>query len=173
MRAVAFGNSHPIETPRELGGIDLTRVGIPMLRGERPTGAEKKRLGYDLLDGVLVAPRGVPWLVVAFDLAANAIRHVSARDNVTGREHRVEIQPSSEVSKVELQRMTRETEQHVAEGARQCQEAELKNRAGNLASSAEKLVPESGDRLLSDWKLEIESRVQLIRAVAGSGLGSE
>ncbi len=139
------------------------QVEIHVLQGERPMAYENKSLGRFILDGILPAPRGVPQIEVTFDIDANGILHVSARDKATGKEQKIVIQPSSGLSEAEIQRMVREAEQHAAEDARRREEAELKNRADNLAYTAERLLRESGDRLPSDVKLEVESQAQTIR----------
>jgi molecular chaperone DnaK len=139
------------------------QVDIHVLQGERPLARENKSLGQFILDGILPAPRGAPQIEVTFDIDANGILHVSARDKATGKEQRVEIQASSGLSEAEIQRMVRDAEQHAAEDARLREEADLKNRADNLAYTAERLVRDSGDRLPSDVKLEIENQTQAIR----------
>jgi molecular chaperone DnaK len=138
-------------------------VEIHVLQGERPTARDNKSLGRFILDGLPPAPRGVPQIEVAFDIDANGILHVSARDQVTGKEQKMVIQPSSGLSDAEIQRMIREAEQHSEEDRRNREEAELKNRADNAAYSAEKLLRESGDRLPSDLKLELENQAQTLR----------
>ncbi len=140
-----------------------SQVEIHVLQGERPTAHDNKSLGRFILDGIPPAPRGVPQIEVTFDIDANGILHVSARDKATGREQRMVIQPSSGLSESEIQRMVREAEQHAEEDRRRREEAELKNRADNLAYSAEKLLRESSDRLPSDLKLEIENQAQAVR----------
>jgi molecular chaperone DnaK len=140
-----------------------SQVEIHVLQGERPMAGENKSLGRFLLDGILPAPRGVPQIEVAFDIDANGILNVSARDKATGKQQHVEIQPSSGLSEQEIQRMIREAERHAADDARRRDEADLKNRADQAAYSAEKLLRESGDRLPSDVKLEIDNQAQAIR----------
>jgi molecular chaperone DnaK len=140
-----------------------SQVEIHVLQGERPLARENKSLGRFLLDGIAPAPRGLPQIEVAFDIDANGILHVSAKDKATGKEQRMEIQPSSGLSESEIQRMVREAEQHAAEDARQREDAELKNRADNLAYEAEKLLREAGERMPSEIKLDIENQVQAIR----------
>jgi molecular chaperone DnaK len=110
----------------------------------------------------------VPQIEVAFDIDANGILHVSATDRATGKEQRVQVQPSSGLSEAEIQRMIRDAEQHAAEDARLREEADLKNRADNLAYTAERMLRESGDRLPSDVKLQLENQVQAIRRALDS-----
>jgi molecular chaperone DnaK len=139
------------------------QVEIHVLQGERPMAAENKSLARFILDGILPAPRGVPQIEVTFDTDANGILHVSARDKATGKEQRVEIQPSSGLSDQEIQRMVRDAEQHAAEDARRREEVELKNRADSLAYQAERMLGDAGDRLPSEVKLELESQIQETR----------
>jgi molecular chaperone DnaK len=138
-------------------------VEIHVLQGERPMASENKSLGRFILDGILPAPRGVPQIEVTFDIDANGILNVSAKDKATGKEQRVVIQPTSGLSEAEVQRMIREAEQHAADDARLREEAELKNRADNLAYAAEKLLQESGDRLPDELKSSIQSESQAVR----------
>src|SRR5262249_27207884 len=138
-------------------------VEIHVLQGERPIAAENKSLARFQLTGLPPAPRGLPQIEVAFDIDANGILHVSARDKATGKEQRVEIQPTSGLTEAEIQRMIREAEQHAAEDRRRREEAELRNRADNQAYAAERMLRETGDRLPSDVKLEIENQVGVIR----------
>jgi molecular chaperone DnaK len=139
------------------------QVDIHVLQGERPLANENKSLGRFILDGIQPAPRGLPQIEVTFDIDANGILHVSARDKATGKEQRVEIQPSSGLSEAEIQRMIRDAEQHAAEDARRREEADLKNRADNLAYSAERLLRDAGERVPGDLKLDIEQQAQAIR----------
>jgi molecular chaperone DnaK len=140
-----------------------TQVEIHVLQGERPMAYENKSLGRFILDGLPPAPRGLPQIEVAFDIDANGILHVSARDKATGKEQRMAIQPSSGLSQAEIQRMVREAEAHAAVDARLRDEAELKNRADNVAYSAEKLLRDLGDRLPPDVRADIESQAQALR----------
>jgi molecular chaperone DnaK len=124
---------------------------------------ENKSLGRFILDGLPPAPRGLPQIEVTFDIDANGILHVSAKDKATGREQRIQIQSSSGLTQDEIDRMVREAQLHAADDAHKREEAELKNRADNLAYQAEKTLTEAGDRVPSDLKLEIENHVQSIR----------
>jgi molecular chaperone DnaK len=140
-----------------------SQVEIHVLQGERPVAAENKSLGRFLLDGIQPAPRGTPQIEVAFDIDANGILNVSATDKATGKAQNVVIEPVSGLSEADIQRMVREAEEHAAEDARRREEAELKNRADNLAYQAERVLREQGEALPSDLKLEIESQAQQVR----------
>jgi molecular chaperone DnaK len=139
------------------------QVEIHVLQGERPMASENKSLGRFVLDGIQPAPRGVPQIDVTFDTDVNGILHVSARDKATGKEQRIQIQPSSGLTEQEIQRMVRDAEQHAAEDARRREEADLKNRADNLAYRAERMLGDTGDRLPSDVRLELENQIRETR----------
>jgi molecular chaperone DnaK len=139
------------------------QVEIHVLQGERPLASENKSLGRFTLDGIPPAPRGTPQIEVTFDIDANGILHVSAKEQSTGKEQNVVIEPVSGLSQTEIDRMVREAEQHASDDARRREEAELRNRADNLAYAAEKLLRESGDRLPSELKLELDNGAQAVR----------
>jgi molecular chaperone DnaK len=146
-----------------------TQVEIHVVQGERPLASENKSLGRFVLEGIPPAPRGTPQIEVTFDIDANGILNVSAKEQASGKEQRVVIEPVSGLSEAEIQRMVREAEQNAAEDTRRREEVELRNRADNLAYAAEHLLEESGDALPSDLKLDIESQAQRIReAVKGN-----
>jgi molecular chaperone DnaK len=139
------------------------QVEIHVLQGERPLASENKSLGRFVLDGIPPAARGLPQIEVTFDLDANGILTVSARDKASGKEQKVVIQQTSGLSEAEVQRMVREAEQHASEDTRRREDIDLRNRADNLAYAAERLLRESGDGLPSELKLEIENQAQAIR----------
>jgi molecular chaperone DnaK len=145
-----------------------SQVEIHVLQGERPLASENKSLGRFILDGIQPAARGTPQIEVTFDIDANGILNVSAKDKATGKEQRVVIQPTSGLSEAEIQKMVRDAEQHAAEDARRREEVELKNQADNMAYAAEKLLRDSGDQIPSDLKLEIENHAQAIRKALDS-----
>jgi molecular chaperone DnaK len=139
------------------------QVEIHVLQGERPLASENKSLGRFILDGIPAAPRGTPQIEVTFDIDANGILHVSAKEQSTGKEQKVVIEPVSGLSQTEIDRMVREAEQHASDDAQRREDAELRNRADNLAYAAEKLLRESGDRLPSELKLELDNEAQAVR----------
>jgi molecular chaperone DnaK len=139
------------------------QVEIHVLQGERPLASENKSLGRFILDGIAPAPRGVPQIEVTFDIDANGILNVSARDRATGKEQRVVIEPTSGLSQQEIDQMVREAQEHAAEDARLREEVETRNRADTLAYSAERMLQDTGDRLPSDVKLELENQIQATR----------
>jgi molecular chaperone DnaK len=142
---------------------DQSQVEIHVLQGERPLASENKSLGRFILDGIPPGPRGAPQIEVTFDIDANGILNVSAKERSTGKEQKVVIEPVSGLSQAEIDRMVREAEQHAAEDARRREEAELRNRADNLAYAAEKHLREHGDQLPSELKLELDNGAQAIR----------
>jgi molecular chaperone DnaK len=140
------------------------QVEIHVLQGERPLASENKSLGRFILDGIPPAPRGRPQIEVTFDIDANGILHVSAKEQSSGKEQRVVIEPVSGLSQTEIDRMVKEAEQHASDDAQRREEAEFRNRADNLAYAAEKLLRESGDRLPSELKLELDNGAQAVRS---------
>ena len=143
-----------------------TSVEVHVLQGERPLASENKSLGRFILDGILPAPRGVPQIEVTFDIDANGILNVSARDKATGKEQRVVIQSSSGLSEAEIQRMVRDAEAHAAEDARRREEIEVRNQADTLHYQAEKLLREQGATLPENVRNDIaEKSAALMRAL--------
>ncbi|GAB4239854.1 MAG: molecular chaperone DnaK [Candidatus Methylacidiphilales bacterium] len=138
-------------------------VEIKVLQGERPMARDNKLLGNFHLDGIPPAPRGVPQIEVAFDIDANGILHVSAKDLGTGKEQKISITNSSGLTKEEIERMTKEAEAHAEEDRKAREAIELRNQADNLAYGAEKLVRENGDKLDSAKKKELEDAITAVR----------
>ena len=145
-----------------------SQVEVHVLQGERPMAAENKSLGRFILDGILPAPRGMPQVEVTFDIDANGILNVSAKDKGTGKEQRIVIQASSGLSKDEVERMVREAESHADEDRRRREDIEARNQADNLVYQTEKILQESGDRLPADLKSEAEGRVAAVRSAMQS-----
>jgi len=139
-------------------------VEIHVVQGERAMAADNKSLGRFILDGILPAPKGVPQIEVTFDIDANGILNVSARDKGTGREQRITITAGSGLSKEEVERMQREAEIHAAEDKRRREEIELRNSADSLAYTAEKTMRENADKIPADLKTEVEGKVQAVRS---------
>ena len=138
-------------------------VEIKVLQGERQMSKDNKQLGVFHLDGIPPAPRGVPQVEVTFDIDANGILHVSAKDLGTGKEQKISITGSSGLSKDEVDRMTKEAEQF-AETDRKAKEAiELKNNADNAAYQAEKVLKEYADKIDAGKKAEVEAAVAKLR----------
>lgn len=131
--------------------------------------AENKTIGRFILDGILPAPRGIPQIEVTFDLDANGILNVSAKDKGTGKEQKITITASSGLSKDEVDRLVREAEMHADEDKRRREEIELKNQADALAYSAEKTIQEQGDKIPADLKSEVEGKVAALRSALQGG----
>jgi molecular chaperone DnaK len=139
-------------------------VEIHVTQGERRLSSENRTLGRFILDGILPAPRGVPQIEVTFDLDANGILNVSAKDKGTGREQKITITASSGLAKDEVEKMVREAEMHAAEDAKKAEEIETKNQADNMAYQAEKLLREQGDKVPADLKDEINGKISAVRS---------
>jgi molecular chaperone DnaK len=138
-------------------------VEIKVLQGERPLSRDNKQLGTFHLDGIPPAPRGVPQIEVTFDIDANGILNVSAKDLGTSKEQKISITGSSGLTKDEVDRMQREAESH-AEEDRQAKEAiELRNNADNLAYQVEKQLRDLGDKLDGATKQSVEEAVTRVR----------
>ena len=134
-------------------------VEIHVLQGERPMAADNRTLGRFMLDGILPAPRGVPQIEVTFDIDANGILNVSARDKGTGKEQKITITASSGLSKEEVEKMKREAEQYAAEDVKRKEEIEVRNSADSLAYTAEKTLRDHGDKIPADVKQEIDAKI--------------
>ena len=146
-----------------------TQVQINVVQGERPMAADNKQLGTFVLDGIPPAPRGVPQIEVAFDIDADGILHVSAKDKATGREQRITITASSGLNADEIDRMVREAEQHAADDRSRKEQVEQRNQADNLAYSAEKTLRDLGDKVPADVRTDLEAKIQAVRdAIQGT-----
>ena len=146
-------------------------VEIHVLQGERELARDNKSLGRFRLEGIAPAPRGVPQIEVTFDIDANGILNVTARDKATGREQKVTITASSGLSKEEVERMVREAEQHAQEDRQRREEIETRNRADSLAYQAERTLQDLGDRIPASLRSEVENQIRAVRdALAGNDL---
>lgn len=145
-----------------------TQVQINVLQGERPMAADNKLLGTFNLDGIPPAPRGMPQIEVSFDIDANGILKVSARDKATGRSQDITITASSGLSEQEIQRMVREAEQHAGDDRRRKEDAELHNEADTLAYQAEKAIKDLGDKAPADLRSQVEDKVKALRSALDS-----
>ena len=131
-------------------------VEIVVLQGERKFAADNKKIGNFKLDGIPPAPRGVPQIEVTFDIDANGILNVSAKDLGTGKEQKITITASSGLSKEEVERMRKDAEAHAAEDEKRKEEVDARNRADSLAFQVEKTLKESGDKIAADKKAPVE-----------------
>jgi molecular chaperone DnaK len=146
-------------------------VQIQVFQGEREIAQYNKKLGMFELAGIAPAPRGVPQIEVAFDIDANGIVNVSAKDLGTGKEQRVTITGGSALGKDDIQRMMDEAEKYAEEDARRRDEAETRNRADTLAYQTEKFVAENADKIPDDIKSEVNEAVaDLKKALEGTDI---
>ncbi|MEZ5404965.1 MAG: molecular chaperone DnaK [Verrucomicrobiia bacterium] len=138
-------------------------VEIKVLQGERPMANDNKQLGIFHLDGIPPAPRGVPQIEVTFDIDANGILHVSAKDLGTGKEQKISITGSSGLSKDEVEKMKQDAESHAAEDQKVKERIEVRNQTDNAAYSAEKLLRDLGDKVSADVKGRIEKKIEKVK----------
>ncbi|HEY0968866.1 MAG TPA: molecular chaperone DnaK [Opitutaceae bacterium] len=131
-------------------------VEIVVLQGERPMSRDNKTLGTFKLDGIPPAPRGTPQIEVTFDIDANGILHVSAKDQGTGKEHKIKIEGSSGLSKDEVEKMTKEAELHAEEDRKRKEAVESRNQLDSAIYQLEKTFKEAGDKLPAEVKAKIE-----------------
>ena len=146
-----------------------TQVEIHVVQGERPMATDNKSLGRFILDGIPPAPRGIPQVEVTFDIDANGILNVSARDKATGREQKITITASSGLSEAEIQRMVKEAEKHAGEDAKRREGVEAKNAAETEIFRAERFVQESGDKIPADSQKQIADHIAELRKVIEAG----
>jgi molecular chaperone DnaK len=148
-------------------------VEIHVLQGERSMAADNRTLGRFMLDGILPAPRGMPQIEVTFEIDANGILNVSARDKGTGKEQKITITASSGLDKTEVERMKQDAEKYAAEDAKHKEEIETRNSADSLAYTADKTLRDFGDKVPADVKQEIAGKVSALRsALQGSDVQS-
>src|SRR5436309_1910980 len=143
-------------------------VEIKVLQGERPLSRDNKNLGTFHLDGIPPAPRGVPQIEVTFDIDANGILSVSAKDMATQKEQKITITASSGLSKDEVERMVREAEAHQEEDRRRRELIEARNMADTLAYQSEKTPRDLGDQVPAEIKSEVEGKVNEVREALGT-----
>jgi molecular chaperone DnaK len=134
-----------------------TEVEVHVLQGERPMAAQNRTLGKFKLAGIPPAPRGVPQIEVTFDIDANGILNVLAKDNATGKDTRITITSSSGLSKEEVERMAKEAEAHSAEDKEKREEIEARNSLDSMVYNIEKMLKESGDKVQASDKTDVEA----------------
>lgn len=145
-----------------------TSVGIHVLQGERQMAGDNKSLGQFMLDGIPPAPRGVPQIEVKFDIDANGILHVSAKDKTSGREQKITITGSTGISKEDAEKMAKEAEAYAEEDKKKKELVESRNIADSLIYTAEKSLKEAGDKVTDELKKEVEEKVAAAKtAVSG------
>jgi len=140
-----------------------TSVDIHVLQGERDMASNNKTIGRFRLDGIPPAPRGVPQIEVTFDIDANGIVNVSAKDTATGKEQKITITATSHLSDDEIERMVNEAKEHADEDKKQREAIDAKNTADGLVYSTEKLLKDMGDKVPADMKKKIEDQVGVLK----------
>jgi molecular chaperone DnaK len=139
------------------------QVEIHVLQGEREMANDNKTLGRFILDGIPPAPRGVPQIEVTFDIDANGILDVKAKDRATSREQTVRITASSMLSKDDVDKMVRDAQEHAEEDRQRRDEVETRNQADALAFQAERTLRDLGDKVSSEDKADVEGKVTAVR----------
>ena len=143
-------------------------VEIVVLQGERPLARDNRTLGRFMLDGIPPAPRGLPQIEVTFDIDANGILNVTAKDRGTGREQKVTITGSTTLQKEEVERMVREAESHAEEDRRKAEEVALRNRCDSLVYSSEKTMREHGGKVPSELRDDINQKIERLKSAVAS-----
>jgi molecular chaperone DnaK len=146
-------------------------VSIQVFQGEREFTRDNKSLGNFELTGIAPAPRGIPQVEVTFDIDANGIVHVSAKDKGTGKEQSMTITGGSSLSEEDIERMVKDAEEHAAEDKKRREEAETRNQAEQMAYSTEKLIKDNDDKLSEEIKTEVQADVDALKtALAGDDI---
>ena len=140
-----------------------TQVEVNVLQGEREFARDNKQLGLFKLDGIAPAPRGIPQIEVTFDIDANGIVNVYAKDLGTGKEQNITITSSTNMSKDDIDKAVKEAEQFAAEDKKRREEIDTKNEADNLCYSVEKLISDSGDKIPEDDKQKLNEKVSALK----------
>jgi len=143
-------------------------VEIHVLQGERPMANDNKTLGRFILDGVPPAPRGIPQIEVNFDIDANGILNVNAKDKATGKEQSIRIEASSGISKEEIEKMKKQAEVHSEEDRKKKELIDARNLADTLVYTTEKTMKEFGEKVKQEDKKEIEEKIESLKKVKGS-----
>lgn len=146
-----------------------TQVEINVLQGERPMATDNKSLGRFILEGIPPAPRGVPQVEVTFDIDANGILNVSAKDKATGKENKIQITGSTGLSKEEVEKMTKDAEANAKEDEEKKSKIEARNHADALIFTAEKSIKDGGDKVPAEVKTEVEEKIKALKDILDSG----
>ncbi|MDO8620986.1 MAG: molecular chaperone DnaK [Candidatus Levybacteria bacterium] len=142
-----------------------TQVEINVLQGEREMASDNKTLGRFVLDGIPTAPRGVPQIEVTFDIDANGILNVSAKDKATGKEQKITITGSTGLSKEEAAKMTKEAEAHAEEDRKKKEEIDVKNQADTLVYTTERSLKDAGDKVSAEIRIDVEQKLNDLKGV--------
>ncbi len=146
-----------------------TSVEINVLQGEREFARDNKQLGIFKLDGIAPAPRGIPQIEVTFDIDANGIVNVSAKDKGTGKEQKITISNSTSMSKEDVEKAVQDAEKFAEEDKKRREEIDAKNEAENLVYSAEKLIADSGDKIEQADKDELNQKIATLKETIAGG----
>jgi molecular chaperone DnaK len=149
-----------------------TEVEVHVMQGERPMAAQNRTLGKFKLGGIPTAPRGVPQIAVTFDIDANGILNVTAKDNATGKDAKITITSSSGLSKEEVERMAKDAEAHAAEDKEQRDKVEARNGLDSLVYNVEKMLKESGDKVPAADKAEVETALAEAKTTLSGDAGA-
>jgi molecular chaperone DnaK len=151
-----------------------TEVEVHVLQGERPMAAQNRTLGKFKLAGIPPAPRGVPQIEVTFDIDANGILNVTAKDNATGKDQKITITSSSGLSKEEVERMAKDAEAHAAEDKEQREAVEARNQLDSMVYNVEKMLKDAGDKVSSTDRADVENALADAKStLAGTPKASE
>jgi len=145
-----------------------TQVEVHVLQGERPMAPDNKTLGKFNLDGIPPARRGMPQIEVTFDIDADGILHVSAKDQATGREQKITITASSGLNKDEVDKMVKEAQKFADEDRKRKEEVEIRNNADSALYQSEKMLRDLGDKVPADVKTEVEAKITALKNVKDS-----
>jgi len=154
-------------------GDNQTQVEVHILQGERPLAKDNKSLGRFILDGIPPAPRGVPQIEVTFDIDANGILTVTAKDKATGKSQAIKITGSTGLSKDEVEKMRDEAEKHSEEDKKEKEKIEARNKADNMIYVAEKSLKDAGDKAPKDVKEEVEKKIKSLKEILDKGTSEE
>lgn len=143
-------------------------VEIHIVQGERPMAADNKTLGRFILDGIPAAPRGVPQIEVVFDIDANGILNVAAKDKATGKEQKITITASSGLNQEEIEKMKKEAELHAEEDQKKKENIDTKNQVETVIFTTEKMLKESGDKMKEEDKKELGDKIEELKKIKDS-----
>src|SRR6202034_2848859 len=146
-----------------------TEVEVHVLQGERPMAAQNRTLGKFKLAGIPTAPRGVPQIEVTFDIDANGILNVTAKDNATGKDQKITITSSSGLSKEEVERMAKDAEAHAAEDKEQKEKIEAKNQLDSMVYNVEKMLKDGGEKVDAADKTDVETALADAKTTLSGG----
>jgi molecular chaperone DnaK len=162
-------SAHVLTKMKETAEDNQTAVTIRVFQGEREMAADNKLLGQFDLVGLPSAPRGVPQVEVTFDIDANGIVNVSAKDKATGKEQQIRIQASGGLSEDDIKKMVKDAEAHADEDKKRREAVDARNHADSLAHKTERDLKEHGDKIAAGDKAEIEAKLKDLREVLDSG----